>query len=49
MLINTAWHLFIDSQIKEAPILDGVYGLYDVPSCLFQRVVEGAAAYSCLC
>ena len=41
MSINTPWRPFIDSEIEKAPILDGVYGLYDGSETIYYGKGEG--------
>ena len=41
MSINTTWHPFTDSEIEKAPMLDGVYGLYDGSETIYFGRGEG--------
>ena len=41
MGINTVWRPFTDNEIGKAPILDGVYGLYDGSDTIYFGKSEG--------
>ncbi len=41
MSIKTVWRPFTDSEIEKAPILDGVYGLYDGSEAIYYGKGEG--------